>query len=88
MKFKIKHIKSDVASLTDEYKLIVYEEDSLSLINITDKTYEVIKYLQEGKREKELIKYTHWLWKQRFAELVQKIGMDGIVKKYLIKCDG
>ena len=31
----------------------------------------------------ELIKYNHWLWKQRFGEMVQTIGMDGIADKYL-----
>ena len=42
------------------------------------------KQITEDELRYELIKYTHWLWKQKFAEMMQTIGIDKIVDKYLI----
>ena len=35
------------------------------------------------KREQIIEKFLHWLLRQRFMEMVETIGVDGIAKKYL-----
>lgn len=42
----------------------------------------ILKLINQFKEE-ALISYTHWLWRQRFREMVEDIGINKIVYKYL-----